>query len=71
MNFKGEKWKRVRSAVGKQATPRNVQSYCSGFNIILDRFMDYVRSARGADGAIGDIAYPLRLLLVECKSVFV
>ena len=68
MNRNGEEWKRIRSAIGKQATPRNAQSYCSDFNKIFDRFMDYIRSTREEDGMIADITYPLKLLLVESKS---
>ncbi len=63
----GKDWKTLRSAVGKQTTPRNVQSYCGGFNTIFGHFMDHIGTARGEDGLMGDIVIPLKLLFIESE----
>ena len=60
----------MRTAVGKQATPRNVQTYTTSFNKIFDRFMEHIRTSRGENGGmIDDFAYPLKLLLTEGERI--
>lgn len=61
----GEDWKRIKTAIGKQASPRNVQSYTSGFNGIINQFVKYIQSARDESGTIADCSLPLRKLLME------
>ena len=51
--------------MGKQAIPRNVQGYCSSFNVIIDRFVDHIAATRAKDGTISDITMLLKLLLIE------
>ena len=64
----GEEWKRIRTAIGKQATPRNVQTYHTGFNATFERFMDSIRgSLRSKDGVVEDVTLPLNLLFMESE----
>ena len=63
----GEEWKERRVAMGKQATPRSVQAYSSGFTDIFQRFADYIESAKDETGVISDITLPIKLLFVESK----
>ena len=65
----GKHWKDVRSALGKQTIPRNVQTFHEGYNNIIHRFTKYIKSSRMEDGAMNDISLPFRRLLVECKFV--
>ncbi len=55
--------------MGKQATPRDVQSYASDFNDIISRFVDYVQSTRECEGAMDDMCLPLKRLLMECMYI--
>lgn len=63
----GERWKKLRSAIGKQATPRNVNAYAPAFNRIFQGFSDYIRKNRNADNVLADISAPMKLLFVQCK----
>ena len=63
----GKEWKEVRSAVGKQIIPRNVQIYHHGLNDMIHQFIHFVRSSRNSDGFMQDLADPIKRLLVECK----
>ena len=65
----GEHWKRVRTAIGKQILPKNVQTNHQIYNETIHRFMNSIRSFRNADGTVKDIGDPLRKLVVECKTV--
>ncbi len=51
--------------MGKQATPRNVQRYTSGFNAVTDRFLEHIKSTRGDDGTISDVTISMQRLLTE------
>lgn len=60
----GERWKRLRRAAGKQATPRNVQTYSPAFNDIFQRFAKYIKSMQGEEF---DMILAIKLLFVESK----
>ena len=53
--------------MGKQATPRSVQAYSSGFTEIFQRFANYIESAKDENDVISDITSPIKLLFVESK----
>ena len=63
----GESWKELRSDVGKQIMPRNVQMWSDVYNNIINQFTHYTRSSKDTDGTIEDISYPLQRLVIECK----
>lgn len=63
----GKQWKTMRTAVGKQATPKCVHSYAGAFNVIYNNFMDYIRSSRGEDRTVDDLIMPFKYLLVESE----
>ena len=62
-----EQWKELRTAVGKQTLPRNVNSYIPGMNDVLQRFTRYLRANRDEKGYVEDISDLLNKLLMECK----
>ena len=53
--------------MGKQTLPRNVNSYITGMNSILQRFTCYLRANRDEKGYVEDIADLLDKPLMECK----
>lgn len=63
----GEKWKRLRSALDKAATPRNIQSYTPAINKVFQKFIAYLRRSRNDAGFVDDIDQPLKMLLMEGK----
>jgi hypothetical protein len=60
----GERWKEMRTAVGKQTIPKNVQVFSSDFNVIYQRFTDYIRTAKGEEL---EMLLPIKLLFMESK----
>lgn len=63
----GEKWKKLRSALDKTATPRNVQTYMPAINKLFQNFITYLRKSRDDAGFVDDIDQPLKMLLMEGK----
>ena len=66
----GEKWKKLRSALDKAATPRNVQSYTPAIDKIFQRFIAYLRRSRDDAGFVDDIDQPLKMLLMEGECIW-
>ena len=62
-----EEWKELRTAIGKQTLPRNVNSYIPGMTSILQRFTRYLKANRDEKGYVEDIADLLNKLLMECR----
>ena len=56
--------------MGKSAAPRNVNAYIKSFNNAFDRYMEYIRRTRDADGLMADTAHPAKLLFMESKTSY-
>ena len=65
----GPRWKKLRSALGKQSIPRNALTYAPGFNEIFQHFTEYIRNNRGPDDDVmADITRPTKLLFFESEN---
>ena len=63
----GKEWKELRTAIGKQTLPQNVNSYIPGMNDVLRRFTCYLRANRNEQEYVEDILELLNILLLECR----
>ena len=66
-----EEWKKLRTAIGKQTLPQNVNSYITGMSNSLQRFTHYLRANRDEKGYLEDIFELLNKLLMECKPLWI
>ena len=53
-------WKRLRSAMTKQVTPRRVTHFIEPLSLVSDSLCEHIRNTRDANGWMTDIAHPMQ-----------
>ena len=53
-------WKRLRSAMTKQVTPRRVTHFTEPLSLVSDSLCEHIRITRDANGWMTDIAHPMQ-----------